>query len=127
MNVWLAMINVEGDAGIMNLLDVVAKKDVGAVAVLLVITAVVGEGVARGKVDEPMTGPPEAREMMDLFSTVAGPELENLVPLTESTVLPRGTKALDAMGKAKPEVDDGRVRLSNRDNIGLEALENAEY
>ena len=42
------MIKVEGDAGIINWLDIVAKKDVGAMVGLLVVIAIVGDGVAKG-------------------------------------------------------------------------------
>ena len=36
------MMKVEGDAGIINWLDIVAKKDVRAMVLLLVVTPVVG-------------------------------------------------------------------------------------
>lgn len=74
-----------------------------------------------------MTSPPEAREIMVLLSTMAGPEIERLVSLTETVVLPRGTKVLDAIARAKLEVDDGGgVRLSNFD-MELDAPDPAEY
>ena len=48
MNVWLAIMKVEGDAGIISWPEIVAKEDSGVMDILLVGTAVVGEGVARG-------------------------------------------------------------------------------
>ena len=74
-----------------------------------------------------MTSPPEAREMMDLFSMIGGPEIEGLVLSTKTAVLPRGTEVLVATARAKPNVDDGPVRLSICDNVGLEASDSAEY
>ena len=64
--------------------------------------------------------------MMDLLSTMAGPAIERLVPLTETVVLPRGTKVLDAIAREKLEVDDGGVRLLNFD-MELDAPDPAEY
>ena len=64
--------------------------------------------------------------MMDLLFTMAGPEIERLVSLMETLVLPRVTKVLDAIARAKLEVDDGGVRLSKFD-MELDAPDPAEY
>lgn len=42
------MTKVEGDAGITNWLGIVAEEDVGVIIVVLVVDAVVGEGIAKG-------------------------------------------------------------------------------
>ena len=74
-----------------------------------------------------MTSPPDTKAMVDLLSTMVGPETGRLVPVTELVVLPRGTKFLDAIARTELAVDDGELRLSNRDIMGLEALDTAEY
>lgn len=74
-----------------------------------------------------MTSLPNATEMVDLFSTMVEPENGILVPVTETLVLSRGTKASDAIARAELKVDDGRLRLSNCDNVGREGLDTAEY
>ena len=100
MNVSPAMVKVDGDAGIIEWWPEIAKGGGGAEAWLVVVTAAVGVGVAKGNVDASTTSPLGARESVVPWFVMAGPDMERVVPFTEIAVLPRGTNVSFAMVRA---------------------------
>ena len=93
------MVKVDGDAGVIEWPEI-AKGGGGAEVWLVVVTAAVGRGVAKGNVDELTTSPLGARERRVPWSVMAGPDMERIVPSTEIAVLPRGTNVSFAMVRA---------------------------
>ena len=77
------------------------KDDVGTrVALVIVVSAVFGAGVAKAKVDDPIMSPSVARERSVLFLVTAGPEMESVVRSMEIAVLSRGMKVSFAAVRA---------------------------
>lgn len=73
MNVSLAMVKVGGDAGIIEWPEI-AKGVVGVSVSLIRVIAMLGAGVVKANIDEPMRSPLKAKETIVSFLVRAGPE-----------------------------------------------------
>lgn len=108
MKVWLAKMNVDGDAGAKDW-PVIAKKGFGVRGSVWGTDDEFEVVVDKATVDELMMSSSEAKESVGPFSVSAGPDMERVVPSMETAVLSTATNVTFAM-----------VRKSDRPSLVLE-------